>query len=137
MTQPYDVQFASEHYQGWLAALERRAMLSTRNQSQAMFRTVLIELRKYLTTDQTMIFADCLPPLPRALFLEGWRPSIALEISSADALTQEVIDSLSPHQVPPRSIVADVFFVLASESTAGNATMMREALPEKLKPLWP
>lgn len=36
MTQPYDVEFASQHFQKWLVALKEAAMLATLNQPQAM-----------------------------------------------------------------------------------------------------
>jgi uncharacterized protein (DUF2267 family) len=137
MTQPYDVEFASEQFQEWLSALKDRAMLATHNQSQAMFRAVLQRLRRYLTTEQTLAFADALPPLPRGIFLEGWRPADSLPLASAQDLTTDVTDFLSAHHAPPDSIVSDVFAVLAEHAEPRIAKLMREQLPEQLKPLWP
>lgn len=137
MTQPYVVLYASKQFQEWLTALKDRAYLQTHNQSQAMFRAVLHRLRRHLTTDQVLTFADALPPLPRGIFIEGWRPPDALPLTSAGEFLQGVIESLSPHQVPPDSIVRDVFAVLAERSEPLGARTMREQLPEELRPFWP
>jgi uncharacterized protein (DUF2267 family) len=90
MTQPHDVLNASKQFQDWLTALKDRAMLETLNQSQAMFRGVLHRLRRHLTTEQTLTFADALPPLPRGIFIEGWRPAKPLPVASASDFLQGV-----------------------------------------------
>jgi uncharacterized protein (DUF2267 family) len=101
MTQPYDVLYASKLFQEWLAALKDRAMLQTHNQSQAIFRSVLHCLRRHMATEQVLIFADALPPLPRGIFIEGWRPSAPTPVQSASDFLQEIIEDLSPHVIPP------------------------------------
>jgi uncharacterized protein (DUF2267 family) len=137
MTQPYDVQFASEQYQAWLSALKDRAMLQSHNQSQAIFRAVLQALRRHMTMEQTLSFADALPPLPRGIFIERWRPADPVSLSCANDFLQEVIESLSPHIIPPESIVSDVFAVLAERSSRLGAERLQQQLPEQLKSLWP
>jgi len=81
MTQPAEVEFASQQFQDWLTALKTRALLQTHNQSQAIMRAVLAELRRYMSTDQVLDFADALPPLPRGIFLERWRPADAMPLA--------------------------------------------------------
>jgi len=137
MTQPRDVVFASKLFQDWLEALKQRALLQTHNQSQAMFRAVLHALRRHMTTAQVLNFADALPPLPRGIFIEGWRPAEPLPVKSAKDFIRDVIKDLAPHHVPPDSIVKDVFAVLSERSYVRNVPIMREQIPEALKPLWP
>jgi uncharacterized protein (DUF2267 family) len=137
MTQPYDVQYASEQFQDWLLALKQKAMLQTHNQSQAIFRAVLQGLRRHQTTEQVLNFADALPPLPRGIFVEGWRPTNPSPVNSTEDFIQEVMESLAPHHVPPTSIVADVFAVLAERSDPVKGRTMREQLPKQLQALWP
>ncbi|MGI9383350.1 MAG: DUF2267 domain-containing protein [Methyloligellaceae bacterium] len=138
MTQPQDVVHASKLYQGWLSQLKDEAMLATHNQSQAIMRAVMHELRRYLTIDQVLAFVDALPPLPRGIFIENWRPSDPPpELDKAEDLTQAVVSSLSPHVIPPQTIVADVFKVWSERSEPWNAKTMRSVLPDALKPLWP
>lgn len=137
MTQPREVLFASKLFQDWMDALKQRALLQTHNQSQAMFRAVLHALRRHMTTAQVLNFADALPPLPRGIFIEGWRPAKPLPVTSANDFIKDVIKDLAPHHVPPASIVADVFAVLAERSYTRSVPIMREQIPEPLKPLWP
>jgi uncharacterized protein (DUF2267 family) len=137
MTQPRDVLYASKLFQEWLGDLKQRALLQTHNQSQAMFRGVLHGLRRHMTTAQVLSFADALPPLPRGIFIEGWRPADPLPLASADAFLREVVDSLAPHVIPPDSIVTDVFAMLAKFSEPSDVQTMREQTPKALQPLWP
>ena len=102
MTQPRDVLYASKLFQEWLDDLKQRALLQTHNQSQAMFRGVLHGMRRHMTTAQVLDFADALPPLPRGIFIKGWRPADPLPLASADAFLRELVpDSLAPHVIPP------------------------------------
>ncbi|MGE0665332.1 MAG: DUF2267 domain-containing protein [Sphingomonadales bacterium] len=137
MTQPAEVEYASQQFQDWLTALKTKAMLQTHNQSQAIMRGVLMELRRHMTTGQVLDFADALPPLPRGIFLERWRPGEAAPLDSAGAFMAAVTDRLSPHTIPPESAAADVFAVIAAHVGAHNAAIMRAALPDALRPLWP
>lgn len=137
MTQPAEVEFASQQFQDWLAALKAKAMLQTHNQSQAIMRAVLAELRRHMTTDQVLDFADALPPLPRGIFLERWRPAEAVPLASAAAFTAAVVRRLSPHVIPPDSVAADVLAVLAAHVGRAGGAAMRGALPDALRPLWP
>jgi uncharacterized protein (DUF2267 family) len=137
MTQPREVLFASKLFQDWLDTLKERALLQTHNQCQAMFRAVLHALRRHMTTAQVLNFADALPPLPRGIFIEGWRPAAPLPVSSASDFISDVIKDLAPHHVPPETIVADVFAVLAERSEPLAAKTMYAQIPESLRPLWP
>ena len=137
MTQPREVVHASKLFQDMLAALKERAMLVTHNQAQAQFRGVLVALRRHMTTDQLLNFADALAPLPRGIMLEGWRPRAPAPLASPADLYNEIVVDLSAHHVPPPTIVEDVFAVLAAAAEPHDAETMRRQLPDVLKPLWP
>ncbi len=137
MTQPNEILYASKLYQDWLTALKERALLATHNQSQAMFRAVLHGLRRHMTADQVLSFADALPPLPRGIFIQGWRPGAALPLAAAQDLVREVTTDLAPHHVPPETIVGDVLAVLANHAEPHAAAQLRAQLPDAAKSLWP
>ena len=137
MTKPDNILHELEHYQAWLTSLKERALLATHNQSQAMFRAVLRGLRRHMSTEQVLNFANALPPLPRGILIEGWRPGETQSLTSADDFQRAVAGDLAPHHVPPDSIVANVLAVLPAHSDARTAAFMRVQLPEALKPLWP
>lgn len=138
MTQPYDVEFASPHYQQWLGDLKQQASLVTHNQSQAMMRAVMHQLRRTLTPDQVLTVANALPALPRGIFIEGWSldDDRAVPVSS-DEFTAWVADDLKSHHVPPESIVADVFAVWARHLDPRQREAIVACLPASLKALWP
>ncbi|MDQ0999001.1 uncharacterized protein (DUF2267 family) [Phyllobacterium ifriqiyense] len=136
MTQPQEIVQASKQFQDWLAALKAKSMFSTHNQSFASMRGVMHGLRRHMDTDQILTFADALPPLPRGLFLEGWRPALALPLQSEAQLAKEVYDNLTAHHSPPETIVSDVLATIAQHLDPHNAKMAGEQLPTALKPIW-
>ena len=137
MTQPRDVLYASQLYQEWLGALKDRALLHTHNQAQAIFRSVLQTLRRHMSPAQVLTFADALPPLPRGILLEGWRPADAQPLGPTDEFLREVVDDLAPHVIPPDTVIGDVFAIITEHSEPWQAAAMREQLPAALRGLWP
>lgn len=138
MPQPAEVLYASKQYQEWLSALKERAMLETQNQSQAMMRAVMHELRRYLSTADILTFANAMPPLPRGIFIENWKPDdTPSSLASAEQFTHGVFKHLTPHFVPPDSIVRDVFEVWAQFLSPLSARQIKSVLPEPLGALWP
>jgi len=138
MTQPYDVEFASQQYQAWLAALKETASLVTHNQSQAMMRAVMYRLRRCLAPDDVLAIANALPALPRGIFLEGWSLDEERFVpASPESFTAAVADDLKAHHVPPATITADVFAVWATHLESRKAALVAAHLPDVLKPLWP
>ena len=137
MTIPADVLYGSKQFQEWLSELKEKAYLATHNQSYAMLRAVLHELRGHQTVAQAAAFGDALPPLVRGIFYENWRP---LEPPAQLRTQQEFVDAvtrrLAPHHVPPDSIVSDVLGLLARRTDAVDRAVAREQMPEALKPLW-
>jgi uncharacterized protein (DUF2267 family) len=104
MTQPIDVERATERYREWLVALKEEASLATINESQAMMHAVMIQLRKALTQEQVLKMANALPALPRGIFIEGWSLDEKPESrTSADALFQGVHAQIQQHHAPPKS----------------------------------
>jgi uncharacterized protein (DUF2267 family) len=138
MTQPYDVEFASQQYQAWLAGLKAKASLVTHNQSQAMMRAVMHELRRSLDMRSVLTIANALPALPRGIFIEGWSADDMPDPpASADAFLARVAKALETHHTPPATIVGDVFAVWAENLDKNEREAIAGALPEVLRPLWP
>jgi len=121
MTIPADIQFASKQFDEWLGELKESAFLSTHNQGYAMLRAVLHELRDRLDVMQTAAFADGLPALIRGILYDGWRPAEApAQLPTSHEFSDAVIRRLSPHHVPPETIVGDVFAMIARHTDAGR-----------------
>jgi uncharacterized protein (DUF2267 family) len=138
MTQPYDVEFASQQYQGWLSALKEKASLVTHNQSQAMMRAVMHELRHSLDMRSILVIANALPALPRGIFVEGWLADDVPESpATAEAFLARVVKALESHHTPPATIVGDVFAVWNENLGMRERQQIAGALPEALRRLWP
>ncbi|MHC1549152.1 DUF2267 domain-containing protein [Phyllobacterium sp. K27] len=136
MTQPQEIVQASKQFQDWLTALKAKSMFATHNQSFASMRGVMHGLRRHMNTDEVLTFGDALPPLPRGLFLEGWRPAPALPLESEAQLAKEVYDDLTAHHSPPETIVSDVLAVIVQHLDPHNAKIAGEQLPPALKQIW-
>lgn len=70
---PYPTEYAtaSADFDHFLDGVKTNAMLQTRHQAWQVARAVLLVFRNHLTTAQALRFADALPPLIRAMFVEG------------------------------------------------------------------
>lgn len=137
MTIPADVQFASKQFDAILGALKDMAFLATHNQGFAMLRAVLHELRDHLTVEQTAAFGDALPALIRGIFYEDWHPSCdPPRFPAPNVFTEAVFRRLSPHHVPPESIVTDVFAVLARHIDDAALKTVLDQCPDGARAMW-
>ena len=137
MTQPHDVEFASEQYQKWLVALKEAAMLATLNQSQAMMRAVMEELRDSVSDEDALVIANALPALARGVMLEGWTLGAGKHnVASRAEFYDRLVSRLEPHQPPPEDIAEAVFSVWRRELPPHKANLVVEKLPAALRPLW-
>ena len=137
MPMPQEITQASKQFMELLGDLKEGSFLQTHNQSYAMLRAVLHEFRKYMTIGQAIAFANGLPTIVRAIFVENWKPAAqpSAPLSRRD-FVDAVITRLSPHHVPPDSIVSDVFALLAARGEPAKIADVIDSLPTELKQLW-
>lgn len=91
-----------------MLAARDHAGLATTNMAWTLVESVLHVFRRRLTVLQALAFAKLLPPLLRALFLEGWEPGPE-PVPFADrlSLTDEVRQLRAAHNfAPPNAIEA-------------------------------
>jgi uncharacterized protein (DUF2267 family) len=134
---PDDVRYASQQFDEWLADLKARTLLATSNQCYSSLRAVLHEVRNHLPADVATAFGTELPPLVRGIYYEGWRPSEPPRpLASLADLTQDVMTSLSPHVIPPDTILTDVLAVLAIRLDPVRVGPVVGRFPPLLAALW-
>lgn len=71
MPYPTEYSSASADFDRFLDAVKGNAMLQTRHQAWQVARAVFLVFRNHLSAREALRFADALPPLLRALFVEG------------------------------------------------------------------
>lgn len=74
MTVPQDYARASEVFDRLLTDIADICNLGTRHQAYAVLYAVLRVFRRRLTAVEILIFADCLPAMLRAMFVNDWLP---------------------------------------------------------------
>lgn len=75
MTVPQVYVEASRDFERFMADFIQVSMVETHHRSYAIVRGVLHTFRDHLTVNQALRFADLLPAVLRALFVEDWHPA--------------------------------------------------------------
>lgn len=106
MTWPLEYQRASHDFEQFMLAARDAAGLTTTNQAWTMVEGVLLVFRRRLTVDQAIEFANILPPLLRALFLDDWHPGgEPAPFSPRQELTEEVRSLRPQHNFSPDNAI--------------------------------
>ena len=74
MTVPQDYTRAGQVFDKLLTDVADVCGLGTRHQAYAVVYAVLRVFRRRLNAEQILIFADCLPAILRAMFVNDWLP---------------------------------------------------------------
>ena len=123
MTVPMEYRTATKDFEAFLADVKQQAMVATHNQAYAMTRAVLHVFRDRLTVGEGLEFAQALPPVLRAIFVEGWQPpGSPRPFPDRDQLTREVLSVREAHNTAPASAIGDV-----------AAALRRHADPDALR----
>lgn len=117
MPVPAEYWNASKDFEAFLQDVRDTCMLQTHHQAYHTLRAVLHVFRSHLSVAQALAFADILPPVTRAIFVEGWQPDDnPPDFSSRSELQQEVKSIRRDHNLAPESAIADVAGALRRSS---------------------
>lgn len=72
MPMPWTYRQASREWRAFLDDMRDHAGLETDNLAYTAIQAVLQAFRRRLTPEQGIAFADVLPAVPRAIFVQGW-----------------------------------------------------------------
>jgi len=109
MTWPFAYQNASLEFERFMVDARDASDLATTNMAWNMVVGVLHTFRRRLTVQEALRFADILPPVLRALFLEGWDPQAPiLAFGTDEELLAEVRSVRAAHNFAPRNAVQAV-----------------------------
>ncbi len=109
MPMPFEYQNASRQFDQFMLDARDFAGLATTNMAWNMVVGVLHAFRSRLTVQQALQFADALPPVLRAIFVEHWDISEPMrEFGSPDEVLNEVRSIRRQHNFSPENAVQAV-----------------------------
>lgn len=109
MPPPFAYQNPTLEFERFLVAARDHAGLATTNMAWNMVVGVLHTLRRRLNVVQTVALAQVMPPVVRALFIEGWDPEAPpLPFGEAPVWLAEVRSVRPDHNFSPDNAVAAV-----------------------------
>ena len=108
MPMPFEYQNASRQFEQFMIDARDCAGLATTNMSWNMVIGVLHTFRSRLPVEQALAFADALPPVLRALFVEHWDVSQPVRsFGTPEELLDKVRSVRRQHNfAPPHAIRA-------------------------------
>ncbi len=128
MTVPTDYARAVDVFNAFLKDAADEADMTTRHQSYTMVEGVLHAFRRRLSPADAIAFAQVLPPLVRALFVDRWDPSQArAAFGSRAEMTAEVQALRRHHNLSPEGSIANVAAALRRhvDAAAFDAALAR------------
>jgi uncharacterized protein (DUF2267 family) len=109
MTVPPEYVHASRDFDRFMRDFMEISMIETHHRSYAIVRAVLHVFRDHLTVADALAFAETLPAVLRAIFVENWQPSAnSAPFPALAALTAEVKANRRDHNLASDSSISDV-----------------------------
>ena len=137
MTVPQEYEHASRDFDRLLLDVREAAMLQTTHQAYHTLRAVLHVFRAHLTLTQALTFADVLPPVVRAIFVESWKPADAPPpFPSRPELQREVKAQRPDHNLAPDTAISDVAAALRRAVDEPAFEHALAGLPDGAREFW-
>lgn len=137
MPPPFEYQNASLQFDKFLLDARNCAGLATTNMAWNMVVGVLHAFRSRLGPKQVALFSSALPPVVRALFIEGWDPDQeVLAFQSDDSLLDEVRSVRREHNFSPDNSIEAVATALRMNLDEQAFDRVLGQLPEGAKYYW-
>lgn len=141
MTIPYDYTRASIEFEKLMVDARDCSGLHTTNMAWNMVVGVLWTFRRRLSVTQALRFAELLPAVPRAIFVEGWAAELEagatpLPFGSREALTEEVRGVRHEHNFSPDGAILAVAQALRRHVDAAALDRLLAGLPEGAVDYW-
>lgn len=137
MTIPMELQHAGEAFEAFLRDARDIAGLPTRNPTYTMVQGVFQVFRRRLGLKDAIRFANVLPPLLRAIFVDDWdveEPQRAF--CSREEMTREAQALRRDHNLAPDSCIRDVAEALRRHVDAAHFDRVLATLPDGAAAFW-
>lgn len=137
MTVPSTFVYASRDFERFLLDARDELGLGTTHQSYAAVLAVLVTFRARLTPAEGVAFANALPPLLGAMFLQGWDTAQPPKpFADRAALTRAAIGHRHDHTLLPETGIADVARALRRHVEPQAFEHALDKLPPGAREFW-
>lgn len=137
MPMPFNYRSATPDFEAYLADLIQIGMLQTSNQAYQATRAAFHVFRSHVEAQTAMDFAQFLPAVLRAIFVEDWVLSAAVTpFPDRDTLLNEVMANRPDHNVSPPSAIHDVALALRHCLKKEDYALMIKQLPPDARSFW-
>jgi uncharacterized protein (DUF2267 family) len=137
MPMPFNYRSATEDYEAFLREVMALGLLQTSNQAYQAIRAVFHVFRSHVERQTAMDFAQFLPAVLRAIFVEEWDLSAAITpFPDQSALLREVMAVRPDHNVSPESAIHDVAAALRKALKKEDYALMLKKLPPAAREFW-
>ncbi len=137
MPVPMDYWNASKDFKAFLSDIRDTCMLQTHHQAYHTLRAVLHVFRAHLTVQDALRFADVLPPVTRAIFVEGWAPGAEpAPFPNRERLQAEVKAVRQDHNLAPPTAISDVAQALRRAMDPRDLDRVLRVLPTGAIAFW-
>jgi uncharacterized protein (DUF2267 family) len=137
MPLPFEYQNASLQFDQFMVDARNFAGLATTNMTWNMVIGVLHTFRRRLPAQDVLRFADVLPPVIRALFLENWDITQPIaEFGSPEQLIAEVRSVRFQHNFSPDNAIEAVAAALRKNVDLVALERVLNKLPPDARTYW-
>ncbi|OHV85348.1 DUF2267 domain-containing protein [Ensifer sp. LCM 4579] len=128
---------ASADFDRFILDARDLAALQTTNQAYTMVQAVLQTFRRRIEISDALLFANALPPVLRAIFIDDWDlEEPIVPFSGRVAMTREVQAFRGDHNVSPDTAIADVAAALRRNVDEAVLDRVLARLPQGAVDFW-
>ena len=137
MPMPMEYWSASSDFDRFLTDVRDSCMLTSHHQAYHTLRAVLHVFRDHLSVMDALAFAQTLPPVTRAIFVEDWRPVSDPQPFGGRATLQAEVKAIRPdHNLAPDTAIRDVAGALRRAIDNAALDRLLDRLPEGAADYW-
>ncbi|SOC84611.1 Uncharacterized conserved protein, DUF2267 family [Ensifer adhaerens] len=134
---PQDYFHASRDFEKFIEDLKRISLLQTTHQCYTMVEAVLHAMRSHMSLRDALAFADCLPPVLRAIFVAHWDiDALVLPATDRAGLQREIVALRHNHNLSTPTALEDVGAALRQNMGPAEFDRLLDILPPDLSGFW-
>ena len=136
MTVPQEYVHASRDFDKFMADFMEISMIETHHRAHAIVRAVLHVFRDHLAVGDALRFAETLPAVLRAVFVENWHPAEPVPFPDRAVLAAEVKANRRDHNLASDDSIAEVAAALRRNIDNAALDGVLAGLPAAARDYW-